>query len=348
VRDQASHNAAVAKNLRHIGEGQCGTVYSIAVPNNLQLALKIAKAGKAEQLWQDYIIHRDIENIWGDLPTSQRPDINIPQTIGWIQPVCEEFWANYENDDDSPPGFSKGYSLVSKRIYPLPGPLREALFRYFAPPQYKLEASRTAQLAQDKNKDCLVRVYLGRRMNRRPSPNFKLRNFDLTINEMEDLRLEPEPFATTMAKTLAMLHWGVGVDANDVEFVLGSAPMMKQPPARSELRSMRIDDPRYRNPILDFDRRQIGLWLLDFNQCATFKHDERGLKQLVDGFWWNDPYYPRPGSKHKRDKQLWAKFKEGYLAASEQYIRGIRESLAAQFIAEVEKRSDKQSQSLFN
>ena len=347
VRDQCPHNAAIAKNIRHIGEGQCGTVYSIAAPHNLQFAIKIAKTDKAEQLWQDYITHRDVEEIWASLPMSQRPDINIPQTVGWIQPACDEFWADYEHDDSSPPGFSRNYSLVSERIYPLPDPLREAVFKYFGPPQYKSETSRTAQLEEDKNKDCLVRIYLGRRTARNPSKNFKLRNFDLMINEMEDLQLDPGPFATTMAKTLAMLHWAVGVDANDVEFVLGMAPEVRQQPSRSELRDMGPDDPWFREFVIDFRRRRIGVWLLDFNQCATFKHDEAGLKQLVDGFWRNDPYYPRPGSRHKRDRRLWKVFKEVYLTAGEQYIHGISGGLAGQFVAEVEKRSDKQSQGLF-
>ncbi|KAH8674247.1 zinc finger protein-domain-containing protein [Xylariales sp. PMI_506] len=341
-RDQDAHDGLAAKSLRHIGEGQCGTVFALT---GTQHVIKIAKDGKIKALWEDYIAHRNIEMALITLPSSQRPDINIPSTRGWIRPGSDDFWNDHAQG--LPLGLQKGHGLLSDRIFPLPEPVRDAVFKYFAPPPYKSELARTAQLTEDKNKDCLVRIYLGRRLVRKPSTNFKLRNFDLMINELEDLRLDPELYATTMAQTLAMLHWGVGVDANDVEFVLGSAPEVTLQPLPAELEGMGPDDPRLGTAKVNFKRRRIGLWLLDFNQCSKFKHDETGLKQLVDGFWWNDPYYPRPGSKHRRDARLWNKFKDVYLAASERFIRGISKGLAAQFVLEVEKRSDKQSQQLF-
>jgi hypothetical protein len=50
---------------------------------------------------------------------------------------------------------------MSERIFPLPHPLREALVRSFAPSAVK----KSDVLMLDTNKDCLVRVYLGRRMH---------------------------------------------------------------------------------------------------------------------------------------------------------------------------------------
>jgi hypothetical protein len=235
---------------------------------------------------------------------------------------------------------------------PIPEPAREALFKCFAPSQYMNPAARAARLAETKNKDCLVRLYLGRRMNRKESSNFKLRNFDLMINEMERLGVNTELYATIMTDTLAMLHWGVSVDANDVEFVLGSTPSWtsRQPgPNWRDLHHDRMNagDHRLEATYVVPRNGQCSVWLLDFNQCKEFKHDEAGVKQLVDGFWWNDPYYPRPVFSDKRDEKLWCHFKKVYLTKSKVYEQGNKDSMAARFIEEVEKSSKKQTQQLF-
>ncbi|KAJ4365032.1 hypothetical protein N0V83_008648 [Neocucurbitaria cava] len=56
--------------------------------------------------------------------------------------------------------------------------------------------------------------------------------------------------------------------------------------------------------------RTISMWLLDFSQCEKFSKDVSGLKKIVDVFWWNEPYYPRPSDK------LWKVFVEHYLKTS--------------------------------
>jgi hypothetical protein len=148
-------------------------------------------------------------------------------------------------------------------------------------------------------------------------------------------------YAVTMARTLAVMHWAAGIDANDVEFVLGSSPAINKTahPSSKELEACDKDSAGklYR---WDFDHRSISIWLLDFNQCKTFEHDSQGLKQLVDGFWWNDPYYPRPGSKNENDRNLWEVFKKAYLEASDE-LSGA--SMAKDFIDAVEKSGAKRS-----
>lgn len=65
--------------------------------------------------------------------------------------------------------------------------------------------------------------------------NFKLRNFPLHVNEMEDLQLDTCTFAHIMGQNLAILHWKAGVDGNDIEFIFGSSPLLSQMPRSDEI-----------------------------------------------------------------------------------------------------------------
>jgi len=64
---------------------------------------------------------------------------------------------------------------------------------------------------------------------------------------------------------------------------------------------------------LDFTRRAIKLWMLDFNQCRNITADSNGIKTAIQAFFINDKYFPRPGSKGANEKMLWSKFEEAYL-----------------------------------
>lgn len=77
----------------------------------------------------------------------------------------------------------------------------------------------------DANRDCLIRVYLGRRRHGaardRPSrfQAFSLRNFPLHIDQMERLGIsmcDMEIYARSMAGALAMMHWHSNIDGKDV------------------------------------------------------------------------------------------------------------------------------------
>jgi hypothetical protein len=142
----------------------------------------------------------------------------------------------------------------------------------------------------------LIRLYLGRRLGskeKRPlstKENFSLRNFPLHINEMENLGLNTHHYAKIMAQTLALLHCSVKIDANDVEFVLGTTA------------SPYLDLDSDESNIPKEEREQyVGKWLLDFNRCTSFEETEGRIKELVDGFYWNDPYYPRPDMRENKE-----------------------------------------------
>jgi hypothetical protein len=80
-------------------------------------------------------------------------------------------------------------------------------------------------LSCPENKDCLVRLYLGWRAKQSASSHFNLRNFDLMVNEMEELKLDTHSFA----------HWKAKIDVDDVEFVPGRAPVFHLLPTAADL-----------------------------------------------------------------------------------------------------------------
>jgi len=289
--------------LVSIGEGQCGIIF----PLKGNQVIKIPKSPeKCQQLWQDAIVHKKVREAFRKTPSSLRQDINVPIYYEWVSPESDPFWVSlaqhFATDTDTK---VPNYGLISERIFPLPLSVRAAIVDALCSKSIKKQ--KEAFLKQPENKDCLVRLYLGRRNDNSKSANVRLRNFLLHVNEMEHLKLDTAMYAVTMARALAVMHWTAGIDANDVEFVLGSSPA----------------------------NNSISIWLLDFNQCKEFEHNSQGLKQLVDGFWWNDPYYPRPN-----DDALWQTFKIAYLEASDELSGG---PMAKDFIDAVEKTGAKRS-----
>lgn len=79
------------------------------------------------------------------------------------------------------------------------------------------------------NQDCLARLYPGNRQDpyRRHSLLFSLRNFNLHMDQMEDLQLKINGFAMAMADALAIMHLTAMIDADDGGFMQGSSPTWK-------------------------------------------------------------------------------------------------------------------------
>jgi len=154
-KEQHDHDTPPRLRLvRHIGQGQCGTVFALV---GTGMVLKISNGtAKNDVLFQDCQIHKHVEEVSAAIPSAQRPDVSIPQFRSWINPLNEIFWR------DMPPnalsGFSKGYALLSERIFPLPAPIRDAIFDRHAPKELLGARQKAAALAEQKNQDCLVRA----------------------------------------------------------------------------------------------------------------------------------------------------------------------------------------------
>ncbi|KAH0337868.1 hypothetical protein KCU81_g7933, partial [Aureobasidium melanogenum] len=275
-----------------IGKGQCGTITTFRrgelvkkTPNSIE---------KIAELRGEYWSHRDILEAFDYAPEALSSKAQVPRLYNFIPlPLCQ---ADDEVNDERDAFLSEyGYTLLSGRILPLHDLIAEALLKSLIP-SFSANQRETC-LSNPTNNNCLVRLYLGRRGVSRSkvwAEDMSLRNFPMHVDEMERLSLPITAYITTMAQSLALMHWKVGIDANDVEFVLGDS----------------IGGDKNR------DGHAVSIWLLDFNQCQRFNHDQAGLKQIVDGFWWNDPYYPRPSSSHPQDRVWWDTFLSRYLDAS--------------------------------
>jgi hypothetical protein len=332
MENQQAADDTTQRTFRHIGEGQCGIAFALIGTNEV---LKVAKPGKEDALWNDAQMHNLVQEAFKDSPMSLRQNIALPNASKWVQPDDLVFWESYLGYFNEK--FERTYGLVSSRIYALPFPVRAALFDAFAPSA--LENNRAAELAKPENKDCLVRPYLGRRLGKDPRPALRLRNFPLYVDDMEKLSLDTHLYAKIMAQALAILHWKAGVDANDVEFVLGSSPKIKALPSSAEMFKSTKDDVKFKGEDLDFTHRSVSLWLLDFNMCEKINRDQTTLKKMVNGFMWNDPYNPRP-SKNSADQKLWITFRKEYLDAS---IKLGYKNDGFAFVDAIEKECEKKS-----
>ncbi|KAL8761428.1 MAG: hypothetical protein Q9184_002450 [Pyrenodesmia sp. 2 TL-2023] len=301
------------RSFEKLGEGQTGTVFGLTGTDHV---IKVAKPNKQHQLWNDQLMHKVVQEAFERTASLLRYDLTIPRYGQAINPQHDVFWE--ENMQRFPTEITGKYAFISSRIFGLSLPIRASIVDSFAPKDIKTQKDKF--LALPENKHCLIRVYLGRRDQREPTRQFRLRNFDLTVGEMEWLRCDTRRYALTMARALAVLHWVAHVDANDVEFVIGSSPMMATPPTGDELLTLNWDNIGLVTRGLDFHHRSVSMWLLDFDQCRFFEENTAGLEQLKKGFWQNDPYYPRPVSTDPKDVALWTVFKEEYLATSAMMI----------------------------
>ncbi|KAK5053752.1 hypothetical protein LTR84_001713 [Exophiala bonariae] len=302
----------VSNTVKKIGKGQCGTVWALTGTNQV---LKAANENKDDQLYNDYCKHARVEEALRQTSSILRRSINLPSLDTWIGSGNEDFWSKHRTEFPYPESFVQlKSSFTSGRIFPVQEAIRSALVENFAPKSIKQR--KESFLSQPEHKGCLIRIYLGRRQQRPPNKTFRLRNFDMAIDEMELLQLDTVLYAETIAQTLAIIHWRAKLDANDVEFVLGNTPAQKIPHTAAELEATNRFGMENLASELHLKRGSMGIWLLDFDQCSDFPEDEQGVKQLKQAFYFNDPYYPRPCSTHPKDIVLWNTFKESYLATS--------------------------------
>lgn len=333
MADQAAFEDITLGKFHEIGRGQCGSVWS-RVGNTKVLKIPNAHTDQ-DRLWVDACVHKQVQEAFEQAPSVYRQNICIPRMEKWVRPQDVRFWTEYNSFFPSHAG-TPNYGLLSERIFALPFPVREAIVDALCPKKFKCKKEEI--LADPINKNCLVRIYLGRRdvEMRAKSSSFRLRNFELLVNEMEVLGLDTSYYAEIMADALAILHWRAGIDGNDVEFILGSSPMSTNPLLAAEMAATDKDGP-FGLPGFEFDfkKRSVHMWLIDFNMCHRIDIDDkdRTLDLLTKAFWFNDPYYPRPVSEQPSDVEMWQKFSRRYLNTSAAFTTN---SLPKKFIEAIE------------
>lgn len=306
--------------FRRIGAGFCGSVWALPEDSS---AFKREDGGPDRSLLNDFEIHERVLKSFEQLAGLEAtcPRIQVPRCHRFITADDQNWWICL---DRFPEGYTPCNTIQSERIPPLPQNIREFLIDQYCPPSLSAEIK-----ASDANQDCLVRLYLGRRrfaptatVSQRSRPSrlqaFSLRNFPLHVDQVEQLDINAEAYAETMAETLAMMHWHTKIDANDVEFVLAPPP------------SSRTGTPIFSNAL-----GEHAMWLLDFDRCRTMTMDEKGVDQAVAAFFRNDPYYPRPG------QLLWKVFRDRFLQTSSDLTSG---NLPDLFIERIEEEQRKRAE----
>lgn len=302
---------------RKIGFGQCGLIFTVPGSSTV---LKISRPYFHEGLWNDFLCHLRIYGAF----TKQtiQPSCRLPLVYSFISKTDDTWWdANkllFTENSSTFPLPSMG--LVSQRIPQLPRVLRHALIDLYCP-----ENLREDVRSNTINRDCLVRIYLGRRRNSNMPlpPNFSLRNYNLCLDQMLDLDLPVNEYATNIAETLAIIHWAAHVDAYDVEFVLGGEIGCAYTQQATDFFSQQIHVLEQvelgSTSNVSLKQRTTRIWVLDFNLCSRWsqetllKRPEDLVNQLVLAFFENDPYYPLPEMAADVDRELWSTFSREYL-----------------------------------
>ena len=143
-------------------------------------------------------------------------------------------------------------------ILPLPKVVRRALIELSMESHPHTDDQQPEQVIQralgkTENKHRLARIYLGRSAPRTTPPaptdeKFSIRNTPLYLYTLKHLDLDINNLANQMEKGFAIMHWGTGINGDDVEFV----------PGTSLLRDTHSQPTR--------KLRQIEMFLLDFGQ----------------------------------------------------------------------------------
>lgn len=321
------HDVAV-KNVdlqayEEIGKGYTGIVFERQGVNEI-IKMAIKDGDLSANLWNDFqtgtMVWEKINEAGAHLSRQQR----LPRTPRYHSyysskhDVHKIWWkqneANFPERHRQPRSF-----LIAERVLPLPKPVRDGLIDAYCP-----ERGRAGAKASPCNKNCLARLYLGRsRTNAGGGSFFSLKNFPIHQDQAFDICTLDDVlrFAREMAGALAVLHWSCEVDANDVEFVLGSAPTLANFPAPTSTALKALPAESSITPYHNFKKRAVHLWIIDFDKVKPMELNEAGVKQAIVAAEENDPYFPKPvKSSDAYGWRLWKAFAEEYMAVSKEII----------------------------
>jgi hypothetical protein len=264
-------------------------------PGNAQLATSLR---------HEVLLHRAVQAAFDQYNRDIR--VHVPRLHSVIDDKDAQFWQ--QNLVKFPAAYRDFSSLVQmERILPLPKVVRKALIAHFYPNQDSACDSQTLHsiLNDEKNKHCLVRIYLGREDGVVARENFSLRNFPLYLKSMERLGLDLAGLAHSMGKAFAIMQWGAGVNGDDVEFVLGTS-------LASRL------DIRDGNDSPELQYRAVRLYLLDFGQCdlVDLGQDPANVYQAFKGAMVtgdNQLFIPN----YCKSQELFAAFRRGYISTGQ-------------------------------
>ncbi|KAI9065022.1 hypothetical protein FKP32DRAFT_1590975 [Trametes sanguinea] len=248
-----------------IGAGSFASIY--AIPGRSIVCKVVHVQEQAAQIKAEYDILHDVHT-----RCRERSPFVVPRALACFDPHTRELlFRPLPRRRGLPPGaraFDPAFfadlppraCYVMDRVAPLP----PRIARFIRASVYPAKASGAPA-------PLICRLYFGKQM--RPSAFVNPHNFPVDVSRYERLRKEfPEDLLPVeevvegMAATLSGVHWDAGYDARDVEFVMAGVA----------------------------DSAMVGLYLIDFNQTRSFDKSHADVTALVEAFFINDPYYPRP------------------------------------------------------
>ncbi|KAK4949696.1 hypothetical protein LTR10_011537 [Elasticomyces elasticus] len=302
--------------FRDIGRGTCGSVFEC--PGT---AWAIKKGANVAAISNDYNLtdlaynsYRKSLDIFANVDSlSSRRIPRVPRALFYDGPTSGWWTANLSRFPDADQTRGAGFNLTY--IPPVLESTREALVDTFF---QKSAKTKRNVLCNPENRDCLVRLYLGKNSpsRRKYDSTDTLRNFPLYLDHARVLmsNLVIDIYAQEMAIGLAILHWHAQIDAHDTEFVIGFSgkPLWSGTffPGHCSFKS----------PLTTCDG-SVGneLWMLDYDKCTQVDlkaSDCEIIKKYLVAVTGNDPYYPHP----RLDDELWRNFRFMYLRASRAII----------------------------
>jgi hypothetical protein len=288
-KDSSINNIRKMKNhhtFRCIGKGCCGSIW--ALNNDSDWVVKREDGGdRSRSITNDQIMHR---KVIAAVTESEEVPVRIPKSYEIIE-ADDPWWA--ANLQNFPNGTTSCKAYMQERIPAVPHEIRELLISRYCRPN-----GQAAIRASQENKDCLIRIYTGkRRLSDR-----------LHVDQMDELGLDTSAILRVLATALAHCYWRTRVDANDVEFVFA--------PATASYAS---------TPTFKIAGVELAIWRLDYDCVRDMEQSTEGIQQAVNAFHRNDSYFPRPHfSGHtEADVRLWERFKMDFLAASNDVLRDV-------------------------
>ncbi|KAA8913029.1 hypothetical protein FN846DRAFT_931516 [Sphaerosporella brunnea] len=208
------------------------------------------------------------------LATTHRPFLSRNSRIAHCPPapISASFFEVLGNSDPV-------YAM--DRVFALPGNVGRPICSQFMP-----DAITTSPN--------LCRLYFGKTFDQGKGSRFvNTNNFPLDVQRYQWLRAtlseeiqvhlpSAEEIALEMGEMLGRIHWHGGYDARDVEFIMGGDGFVG-----------------------------VTFYVIDFNQMRPWGRSYEDVSVLVDAFFQNDPYYPRP----RDGGSMYRGFREGYLLA---------------------------------
>ncbi|KAG5639580.1 hypothetical protein H0H81_010782 [Sphagnurus paluster] len=325
-----------SSTFRRLGDGSFATVY---VANEGPIAFKaVHTVSESIQLEEEYtklvLVYTAFSNdAFFKLP---RPfAVYNPQT-GTLRAEAPKVLTSASFSAHEPLTRTPSYAM--DRVPPIPAHVADPI-RVFYPAHAK---------ARGTPPPTLCRLYFGKTLRKKPEADLGSETVPETETETQpgartaprfsffsssNFILDPERYRALaavcpeslppiedvtagMGVMLARLHWRAGVDARDVEFVLGGG----------------FDASRGPGPGTGTGNGTAEFYVIDFNQMRYWDKSAEQLPVLVSSFRINDPYYPRPNP----GEHLYEIFKAAYIAECAAAGNENEMQLAGQFFSLLE------------